>query len=368
MGAKVGVSEHPTATTSTSAGLQPPNQSEPKRFERIRSSLDYWRKSFFGGCNFIKIKAQNSRSRRKNEVNKENRNNTATGANQPVSLKKAGVASSSHSSSTKQRKTPENCVAYTIDDAMIDKLTEVPAGIDKNEWLAMHTLDLFENISSLCGVVLDHCTPITCGSMSFPGCQKAYWLDEKGKRHQYSAGRYIDCVMSFIEAAKKEAIFPTKYGMPFPTDFEQYCRRIVKFLWHCCGHLYSKHWDLMALLNLRPQYGLVLAHLAAIAKQYVLLDSKEMNSLTNTLYLVRPPCLQAPSSQAKWRRCAVANHTTNSASWSRMPASKSGSWGGQSTTASSIASSTVATMPALNNNNMGKQAALMHSSPYAQTC
>lgn len=55
MGAKVGVSEHQTASTSAAV---PPNQTEPKRFERFRNSLDYWRKSFFGGCNFIKIKAQ----------------------------------------------------------------------------------------------------------------------------------------------------------------------------------------------------------------------------------------------------------------------------------------------------------------------
>lgn len=73
-------------------------------------------------------------------------------------------------------------------------------------------LDLFDNISALCGTVYDHCTPVTCSYMSFPGCPKTYWLDEKGKRHQYAAGRYIDCVMSFIEAARKEAIFPTKYG------------------------------------------------------------------------------------------------------------------------------------------------------------
>lgn len=157
--------------------------------------------------------------------------------------------------------------------------------------------------------------------------------------------------------------------MPFPSDFEQYCRRIIRFLWHCCGHIYSKHWDLMANLNLRPQYGLVLAHLAAVAKQYVLLDSKEMNSLTNTLCLVRPPCLQAPPAKRSGgvgeqlgfstESNVTANYTTNSANWSKMQVSKSGSWGGQSTTASSITSSTVSTMPALNNNNMGK---------YAQTC
>jgi hypothetical protein len=148
--------------------------------------------------------------------NKENRNNANTGANQPVgSVKKGGVVSASHSSSTKTRRATasDNCVADSFDDAMIDKLTEIPSGVDRNEWLATHTLDLFENISALCGTVYDNCTPVSCSYMSYPGCMKAYWLDEKGKRHQYSAARYIDCVMSFCEAARKESIFPTKYGL-----------------------------------------------------------------------------------------------------------------------------------------------------------
>jgi len=318
------------------------------------------------------------RSRRK-EVNKENRNNTNTGVNQPTGSKKTGVISASQSASTKSRKTPlsENCVAASFDDDMIERLTKIPCGVDRNEWLATHTLDLFDNISALCGTISDHCTPATCLHMSFPGITKAYWSDEKGKRHQYAASRYIDCVMSFCEAARKDTIFPTKYGMPFPPDFEQYCRRIIRLLWQCCGHLYTKHWDLMAVLNLRPQYGLVLAHLAAIAKQFVLLDSKELNSLTNTLCLVRPPCLQAPPAKRSGGvgdqfsfsdSSAVATHNMESVHWSRVPTSKSGSWGGQSSTTSSITSS-MATMPALTNNNMvmGKNA-LIHNSPFAQTC
>jgi len=288
------------------------------------------------------------------------------------------VISASHSSSTKTRRATasENCVADSFDDAMIDKLTEIPSGVDRNEWLATHTLDLFENISALCGTVSDQCTPVTCSYMSYPGLMKAPWLDEKGKRHQYSAGRYIDCVMSFCEAARKETIFPTKYGMPFPADFEQQCRRIIRLLWHCCGHLYSKHWDLMLILNLRPQYGLVLAHLGAIAKLFMLLDSKEFNSLTNTLSLVRPSCLQAPPPKRFGGMgeqlgfsdsSANVNPNTNSVNWTRVT-SKSGSWGGQSqSTTSSITSSTMATMPAMNN-NMGKNA-LIHNSPFAaQTC
>jgi len=188
--------------------------------------------------------------------------------------------------------------------------------------------------------------------MSYPGCSKMAWVDERGKRHQLSAGRYVDSVMSFCEAAQKnEAIFPTKYGIPFPPDFDQHCRRTFRLLWHCLGHVYAKHWDLMALLNLRPQYGLVLAHMANIAKLFVLLDSKELNSLNSTLFLVRPPCLQAPPAKRSGgvgeqlhfstseSSGAIVNHCTGSVYWNRVPTSKSGSWGGHSTTTASPNSS-----------------------------
>lgn len=166
-------------------------------------------------------------------------------------------------------------------------------------------------------------------------------------------------------------------GMPFPPDFEQQCRRIIRLLWHCCGHLYTKHWDLMAILNLRPQYGLVLAHLAAISKLFMLLDSKELNSLINTLSLVRPSCLQAPPAKkfggvgeqfSFADSSAAVNPNSNSVNWTRVT-SKSGSWGGQSQSSSSITSSTIATMPALTNNNMGKNALIHNNSAFAaQTC
>lgn len=202
-------------------------------------------------------------------------------------------------------------------------------------------------------------------------------------------------------------------GMPFPADFEQQCRRIIRLLWHCCGHLYTKwvllfillslikrlhfnfffwffelnlinfifrHWDLMAILNLRPQYGLVLAHLASISKIYMLLDSKELNSLTNTLSLVRPSCLQAPPAKrfgfggeqfsTSTDSSVTVNPNTTFVNFNRV--SKSGSWGGQSqSTASSstITSMTISTMPALTNNNMGKNALIHNNSAFAaQTC
>ncbi|CAD5217679.1 unnamed protein product [Bursaphelenchus okinawaensis] len=308
MGAKVAVcpddSSLPRAQTSHAAA----DAQEKSRFERLRSSIDF-------------------RSRRKADLNKENRN-ANTGAT--THSKKTGIVSASHSSTNKARKAPssETCVADSFDNAMLDKLTAIPYAVDRNEWLATHVLALFEHVNALCGAVSEQCTPGNCPNMNYPGCTKASWTDERGKRHQFSAPRYIDCVMSYSEAVRNnEAIYPTKYASPFPVDFDQHCRRIIKLLWHCCGHLYARHWDTMHALNLRPQTALVLAHMASIAKLYNLLDQKEMTSLTNTLHLVRPLCLQAPPAK---KSGGVVENFSQDDGWSRVPTSKSGSWGGHS--------------------------------------
>ncbi|KAK6036586.1 hypothetical protein COOONC_25909 [Cooperia oncophora] len=73
-------------------------------------------------------------------------------------------------------------------------------------------LALFDHVNALCGSLSELCTPATCQYMSYPGTAKAYYIDERGKRHLYSAMQYMDCVMSFCEkASRSEELFPTKY-------------------------------------------------------------------------------------------------------------------------------------------------------------
>lgn len=76
-------------------------------------------------------------------------------------------------------------------------------------------------------------------------------------------------------------------GSAFSNDFENHCRRLIRLLWHSCGHLYTNHWEQLATLNLRSQYGLVIAHMYAIAKMYDLLESKELSALSHTLQVKR---------------------------------------------------------------------------------
>lgn len=123
-------------------------------------------------------------------------------------------------------------------------------------------------------------------------------------------------------------------GSNFSSDFEHHCRRMIRLLWHCCGHLYTKHWDHLQILNLRPQCGLAIAHLTKIAKIFALLDTKEYAVLAKTLYLVRPPIIpEPPAKRIGAQHDDQGNSSSNDSSirWNKVPAAKSGSWGGHPT-------------------------------------
>ncbi|KAJ1362393.1 hypothetical protein KIN20_021927 [Parelaphostrongylus tenuis] len=255
-----------------------------------------------------------------------------------VKSKRVASASVAQRSLTRKSQSTEMCVCDSIDDHVIEKFTTLPPGIDSREWLATHTLALFDHVNALCGSLSEFCTPVICQHMSYPGAPKAYYIDERGKRHLYSAMQYMDCVMSFCEkASRNEEVFPTKYGSQFSGDFDSHIRRVIRLLWHCCGHLASKHWDELGQLELRPQCALVMAHLAKLSKTFALLDSKDQQLINNMVQTIRPS--NAVS-------CCRGNDTSGATSqrWSRVPSSKSGSWGGHPTPA------------------------MLSCKPYAQTC
>ncbi|KAK6033062.1 Mob1/phocein family protein [Teladorsagia circumcincta] len=300
----------------------PVSASDSGRFTSIRTVLGEW-KQLFDGCNFIKRK-ERSRSRRRDVKD--------------AKTKRVASASVAQRSSTRKSQSTELCVCDSIEDHVIEKFTALPPGIDPREWLATHTLALFDHVNALCGSLSELCTPATCQYMSYPGTAKAYYIDERGKRHLYSAMQYMDCVMSFCEkASRSEELFPTKYGNQFSGDFESHIRRVIRLLWHCCGHLALKHWDELGQLELRPQCALVMAHLSKLSKTFALLDSKDQQLINNMVQTIRPSHIASSG-------CGDDTGGATSQRWSRIPSSKSGSWGGHPTPA------------------------VLTCKPYAQTC
>ncbi|CAB3400727.1 unnamed protein product [Caenorhabditis bovis] len=234
------------------------------------------------------------------------------------------------------------CVCDSIDEKMVEKITSLPQGIDEREWIAHNILGLFDHVNALCGTVTEICTPITCQHMSYPGTSKASYQDDRNKRQYYPAMQYIDCVMSQCETmSRQEDIFPTKYGNVFGDNFVPSVKKMLRYMWHCMGHLYIKHWNELGILQLRPQCAMVLAHISVMGRTFNLLDPKDQHNVDATVIMVRPDVqvLSVPNSGEDGDHLTSENNRAV-----RVPSSKSGSWGGY------------------------PSPAILASKPYAQTC
>ncbi|KAG4076530.1 hypothetical protein HA402_011346 [Bradysia odoriphaga] len=174
----------------------------------------------------------------------------------------------------------ENVLERKLPDADLKMLVDLPAGLDYNEWLASHTLALFEHVNLVYGTISEFCTTSGCADMTGPGNRTYLWFDEKGKKTRVAAPQYIDYVMTFTQkTVSDESIFPTKYANEFPSSFESIARKILRLLFHVIAHLYAVHFQEIALLGLHSHLNLTFAHLTALHKRFNLIESKETDVL-----------------------------------------------------------------------------------------
>ncbi|XP_026326683.1 MOB kinase activator-like 2 isoform X1 [Hyposmocoma kahamanoa] len=160
------------------------------------------------------------------------------------------------------------------------QLVDLPHGLDYNEWLASHTLALFDHVNLLYGTVSEFCTAASCPDMTGPGGRSYAWYDERGKKSRVAAPQYVDYVMTYTQkTVNDESIFPTKYGGEFPLQFEGVVRRVVRLLFHVVAHMYAAHFRSLALLRLHAHLHLTFAHLTALDRRFALLDPKETDVL-----------------------------------------------------------------------------------------
>lgn len=225
----------------------------------------------------------------------------------------------------------EGVLERKLPDADLRLLVDLPAGLDYNEWLASHTLALFEHVNLVYGTISEFCTTSGCPDMTGPGTRMYLWFDEKGKKTRVAAPQYIDYVMTFTQkTVSDESIFPTKYANEFPSSFESIARKILRLLFHVIAHLYAAHFREVALLGLHAHLNLTFAHLTALHRRFNLIEPKETEVLRDLEIALRLTDDPVPSS---------ANSSSTGSSNQQQPSSNSADSGSVSATSTSPSAS-----------------------------
>lgn len=182
----------------------------------------------------------------------------------------------------------EPCLERKIQEDELLSITEVPEGLDPNEWLALHTIGFFEHINLLYGTVSEFCNLSSCPDMVGPGQRTYMWVDEKGKKSKLSAPQYVDYVMTYVQkTVNDELLFPTKHGHEFPTNFDQILRRIQKLLFHVVAHIYHSHFREIVLLGLHAHLNSIFAHIIEFNLCHQVLEDKETEVLQDLIHALK---------------------------------------------------------------------------------
>jgi len=167
----------------------------------------------------------------------------------------------------------------TLGSGNLRLAVKLPEGEDLNEWVAVNTVDFFNQINMLYGTITEFCTLETCPLMSAGPKYEYHWADGASvkKPIKCSAPEYIDFLMTWVQTQlDDEALFPSRIGVPFPKNFLTVVKTILKRLFRVYAHIYHSHFNRVGDLGEEPHLNTSFKHFIYFVQEFNLVDAKEL--------------------------------------------------------------------------------------------
>ncbi|KAF9980502.1 MOB kinase activator 1B [Modicella reniformis] len=203
-----------------------------------------------------------------------------------LSSSKPRPSRTSGSGSAQQRQyLDREYVEQTLGSGNLRLAVHLPDGEDLSEWLAVNTVDFFNQINMLYGTITEFCTPQDCPVMSAGSKYEYHWKDDTHKKPaRVSAPVYVDHLMSWVQSQlDNEAIFPRKIGVEFPPDFKTIITDIFRRLFRVYAHIYTTHFSAIVSLGEEAHLNTSFKHFILFVKEFSLIDQKELGPLSDLI-------------------------------------------------------------------------------------
>jgi len=166
----------------------------------------------------------------------------------------------------------------TLGTGNLHEAVQLPEGEDESEWLAVNTVDFFNEINLLYGVIAEFCTEQACPVMCAGPKYEYMWADGQAIKRPMavSAPRYVDYLMTWVQnQLDDENLFPTQMGVPFPPDFTERVQNIFKRLFRVYAHIYYCHFERMQALGAEPHLNTCFKHYMYFVREFNLIPKAE---------------------------------------------------------------------------------------------
>lgn len=181
------------------------------------------------------------------------------------------------------RDTIHQTISDTLRKKGIDAAVICPEGIDPNEWIAVHVIDFYNDVIMLFSVIQYECTSYSCPSMT-AGNYEFMWTDHDlyKKATRLCAHTYIEYLMNWIiHLIENETIFPIQQDIPFPDNYMDTVRNILKRLLRVYAHIYCQHFQSLHSYELNDQFEFSVTHFIYFVDQFKLVSPYDMRPLAD---------------------------------------------------------------------------------------
>lgn len=214
----------------------------------------------------------------------------------------------------------------TLGSGDIRSAVALPKGEELNEWLAVNTVDFFNEINLLYGTVVEFCTPASCPVMKASDFFEYRWADGVNIKTPIKcpAPEYVDYLMTWVEGQfNDEAVFPTSVDVPFPRTFVSSVKTIFKRLFRVYAHIYHQHFDQIVSLEAEAHLNTCFKHFIFFVLEFKLIDKKELKPMQQLIdkFVAKEKLAQAnKASRAAAAATAAASAAAVAASAAPAPA------------------------------------------------
>jgi len=174
----------------------------------------------------------------------------------------------------------------TLGSGNLRAAVKLPQGEDENEWLAVNTVDFFNQINMLYGTITEFCTDEACPVMAAGPKYEYHWADgvEIKKPIKVTAPQYVEYLMTWVQKQlDDETAFPSKIGVPFPKNFSTIVKNIFKRLFRVYAHIYHSHFPTIVDLGEEAHLNTSFKHFIFFVQHFDLIDKRELAPLADLI-------------------------------------------------------------------------------------
>ncbi|KAH9129683.1 hypothetical protein LEN26_005685 [Aphanomyces euteiches] len=161
----------------------------------------------------------------------------------------------------------------------------LPPGYTKEEWIAVHVIDFYNEISLLYGTISELCTATTCPEMAAGPSFSYLWADDNGGAPTACpAPVYVSKLLTWVDDKISDpTVFPD-HGFETNKAFAAASRTILKRLFRVYAHIYHHHEKDFITLHADGHLHLSFKRFVAFVREFDLVEAKELNALRKLIF------------------------------------------------------------------------------------